>query len=114
MRKETRLDQVEVLRNGCVQVRLKKLLIEEDGTEVSLDVSGQHHRFMVEPGATISQGNLNAINASLVNLGCGEIPAEDFDYVLQICSAAHTKNKVAAFKAQQEKARAAAKLELGL
>lgn len=114
MRKETRLDQAEVLQNGCVQVRLKKLLINDDGSEAILDVGGQYHRFIVEPGNLVTRAHRDAINDALKGMGCGEIPNEDFDYVVLICAAAHTTNKVAAFKAQQAKARDAAKLALGI
>lgn len=114
MRKETRIDQVEVLRNGMVHVRLKKILVEADKSETTLDVYGAYHRFVVEPGVPISASDRDAINASLLAIGAGAVPDEDFEYISTLCNAAHTERKVADFKAQKIKAYELAKMSLSL
>jgi hypothetical protein len=69
------VDRIEVLENGCVQVRTKTA-IKEDGVEIS----SKFHRHVVAPGADYS--------------------AEDAK-VQAICKALHTKDVVAAYKAAQ-------------
>lgn len=72
------VDLIEVVENGCIQVRTKTA-IKEDGKEIS----SKFHRHVVVPGADYS--------------------AEDAK-VQAICAAIHTANVVAAYKAEQEAA----------
>jgi hypothetical protein len=67
------VDRIEVVENGCVQVRTKTAIME-DGKQIS----GIFHRHIVAPGDDYS--------------------AEDAR-VKAICAAAHTANVVAAYKA---------------
>ena len=67
------VDRIEVVENGCVQVRTKTAIME-DGKQIS----GIFHRHIVAPGDDYS--------------------AED-SRVKAICAAAHTANVVAAYKA---------------
>ena len=67
------VDRIEVLENGCVQVRTKTA-IKEDGVEIS----GNFHRHIVAPGSDYS--------------------AEDAR-VQAICAATHTVEVIAAYKA---------------
>ncbi len=69
------VDRIEVVENGCVQVRTKTA-IKEDGVEIS----SKFHRHVVVPGADYS--------------------AEDAR-VKAICAAMHTADVVAAYKAAQ-------------
>ena len=69
------VDRVEVLENGCVQVRTKTAILE-DGKQIS----GSYHRHVVAPGADYS--------------------AEDAK-VQAICAAAHTADVIAAYQAAQ-------------
>lgn len=67
------VDRIEVLDNGCVQVRTKTAILE-DGKQIS----GTFHRHVVVPGADYS--------------------GEDAR-VQAICTATHTPEVVEAFKA---------------
>jgi hypothetical protein len=67
------VDRIEVLENGCVQVRTKTAIME-DGKQIS----GNFHRHVVVPGADYS--------------------AEDAR-VQAICAATHTADVIAAYKA---------------
>jgi hypothetical protein len=67
------VDRIEVLENGCVQVR-EKTAIMEDGKQIS----GTFHRHVIVPGQDYSQ--------------------ED-ERVKAICKATHTKSVVDAYKA---------------
>ena len=70
------VDLIEVIENGCIQVRTKTA-IKEDGVEIS----GQFHRHVVVPGADVS--------------------AEDAK-VQAIAASIHTAEVVAAYEAAQE------------
>ena len=73
--KEMIVDRIEVLENGCVQVRTKTAIME-DGKQIS----GSFHRHVVAPGDDYS--------------------AEDAR-VQAICEATHTDEVVAAYQAAQ-------------
>ena len=75
------VDLIEVIENGCVQVRTKTA-IKEDGVEIS----SKFHRHVVVPGADYS--------------------AEDAK-VQAIAASIHTAEVVAAYAAAQEAARVA-------
>jgi hypothetical protein len=72
------VDRIEVIENGCVQVRTKTAIME-DGVEIS----SKFHRHVVAPGDDYS--------------------AEDAR-VQAICAATHTVDVVAAYQAAQEAA----------
>ena len=69
------VDLIEVIENGCIQVRTKTAIIE-DGKQIS----GSFHRHVVAPGDDYS--------------------AEDAR-VKAICAAMHTPEVIAAYKAAQ-------------
>ena len=73
------VDLIEVVENGCIQVRTKTA-IKEDGVEIS----SKFHRHVVVPGADVSgeDAKVQAIAASI-----------------------HTAEVVAAYKAEQEAAK---------
>jgi hypothetical protein len=75
LEKKVVIDLIEVVENGCVQVRTKTVIFE-DGKEIS----SKFHRHVVAPGADYS--------------------VEDAK-VQAICAATHTKDVVAAYKASQ-------------
>jgi len=67
------VDRIEVVENGCIQVRTKTA-IKEDGVEIS----SKFHRHVVAPGADVS--------------------GEDAR-VQAICAATHTADVIASYKA---------------
>jgi hypothetical protein len=69
------VDRIEVVENGCIQVRTKTA-IKEDGVEIS----SKFHRHVVVPGADVS--------------------GEDAR-VQAICAATHTAAVVSAYQAAQ-------------
>jgi hypothetical protein len=66
------VDRIEVLENGCVQVRTRTSILE-DGKQIS----GSYHRHVVAPGDDYSSED-------------GRVQA--------ICAATHTAEVVAAYK----------------
>jgi hypothetical protein len=75
LEKVTVVDRIEVLENGCVQVRTKTAIME-DGKQIS----GTFHRHVVAPGDDYSA---------------------EADRVQAICAATHTADVVAAYAAAQ-------------
>ena len=71
------VDLIEVVENGCIQVRTKTA-IKEDGVEIS----SKFHRHVVVPGADVS--------------------AED-SKVQAIAASIHTAQVIAAYQAEQAK-----------
>lgn len=69
------VDKIEVVENGCVQVRTKTAILE-DGKQIS----GTFHRHVVAPGDDYSQEDAR---------------------VKAICAAIHTRTVVDAYKASQ-------------
>jgi hypothetical protein len=67
------VDRIEVVENGCVQVRTKTAIMEN-----GKQISGNFHRYVVAPGDDYS--------------------AEDAR-VKAICAATHTSSVIAAYKA---------------
>ena len=62
LQKVTSVDLIEVVENGCLQVRTKTAILE-DGKQIS----GQFHRHVVVPGADVSaeDAKVQAIAASI-------------------------------------------------
>ena len=69
------VDRIEVLENGCVQVRTKTAVLE-DGKQIS----GTFHRHVVAPGDDYSQEDAR---------------------VQAICEATHTPEVIAEYQAMQ-------------
>jgi len=80
LEKVTSVDLIEVIENGCIQVRTKTA-IKEDGVEIS----SKFHRHVVAPGDDYS--------------------GEDAR-VQAMCAAMHTADVVAAYKESQNAAQA--------
>jgi hypothetical protein len=72
------VDRIEVIENGCIQVRTKTV-IKEDGVEIS----SKFHRYVVAPGDDYSKEDTR---------------------VQAICAATHTADVVAAYKELQNAA----------
>ena len=79
LEKQITVDLVEVVENGCVQVRTKTAIME-DGKQIS----GTFHRHVVAPGDDYSKQDAR---------------------VKAICAATHTAAVVAAYKAAQAAAK---------
>ena len=80
LEKTIAVDRIEVVENGCVQVRTKTAILE-DGHQIS----ASFHRHVVAPGVDYSKEDAK---------------------VKTICAATHTADVVAAYKAAQEAAQA--------
>ena len=75
LEKTVSVDQIEVVENGCVQVRTKTAIVEND-----IQISGSYHRHVICPGDDYSKEDAR---------------------VQAICAATHTADVIAAYKAAQ-------------
>ena len=82
LEKQITVDLIEVIENGCVQVRTKTAIVE-DGVQLS----GTFHRHVVVPGDDYSQEDAK---------------------VQAICVAVQTAEVIAAYQAAQEAAKLSA------
>ena len=76
LKKEIKIDRVEVIENGTVQVR-QATIITEDGNQISRTF----HRWVITPSQDYS---------------------DQEDKVKDICRVTHTPEVIAAYQAQQE------------
>jgi hypothetical protein len=75
LEKNSVVDRIEVLENGCVQVRTRTSILE-DGEQIS----GSYHRHVIAPG--------------------GDYSGEDAR-VQAVCKATHTPEVITAYQAAQ-------------
>jgi hypothetical protein len=76
LNKQIKIDRIEVVENGTVQVR-QATIISEDGNQISRT----YHRWCITPGEDYSTQDTK---------------------VQDICRVAHTAEVIAAYQAQQE------------
>ena len=75
LEKQTVVDKIEVVENGCVQVRTATRIVEDGNV-----ISTSYHRHVVAPGQHYSQEDAR---------------------VQAICAATHTAEVIAAYQAAQ-------------
>jgi hypothetical protein len=92
--KKTIIDQIEIARDGTVQIRFALLLLE-DGVEVH----STWHRSSVPPGAN-PQLVLDAVNADIqtrLSLRTAPIDGEKVSLLKDVCQLVHTPEVMAAY-----------------
>ena len=75
LEKQTAVDKIEVIENGCVQVRTATRIVEDGNV-----ISSSYHRHVVAPGDDYSNEDAR---------------------VQAICAATHTAEVIAAYQAAQ-------------
>lgn len=99
--KRTIVDQIEVRRDGAVQVRLAKQIV--DGEQVALS---EWHRAAFEPGVDLEAG-MKIVNNDLIQMGEEPVSGSEVERIRRIMSVEHTPETVAEFnKAREERERA--------
>jgi len=94
--KKTIIDQIEITRDGHVQVRFAKQILE-DGKEISC----QWHRTVIEPGVNVDT-QLSAVNAHLINIHTPIDDAERVSMLHAVVKSVHTKEVIGKFKEKAE------------
>jgi hypothetical protein len=92
LERRTVIDQIEIRRDGTVQVRLAKQVV--DGEDV---LRSDYHRIGVEPGADL-ESHLPLVNAHLTTLGEAVVEETEWDRVRRVVSLEHTPETVAAYR----------------
>lgn len=89
--KQTVIDQVEIRRDGTIQIRFGLLLIE-DGVEID----SKWHRTVVPPGTDLD-AQIAAVNTHLISMGKAEIDPSEIDRVKAVLPVVQTKAVVQAY-----------------
>ena len=90
--KQLIIDQIEVTKNGTIQIRMHKL--SSDG-----DMLG-NHRSAVAPGGDVD-AQIAAVNTHMATENFAPIPDADVARLKAICNTAWTADVVAAYQAAQ-------------
>ena len=97
IQKRTVVDLRQVSENGIIMIRFRKELVENGNV-----LSFGYHRTALEPGGDLDK-QMAVVNAHLVAMECK--PVADYASVRRIVQAEHTPGVIAAWKAEQEKAK---------
>ena len=89
--KRTTLDRVEVLANGTLQIRLLKIIAEDETV-----LAQQYHRTVVPPGTSIDE-QFAAVNVHLQEMGFPAVGAEDIARLQRLVVVEHTPEVVNAY-----------------
>ena len=92
LQRRTIIDQIEIRRDGTVQVRLAKQVV--DGEDV---LRSEYHRIGVEPGADL-ESYLPVVNGQLAALREAEVDEAEWDRLRRVISVEHTPELVAAYR----------------
>jgi hypothetical protein len=90
--KQTIIDQIEVTRNGTIQVRFGLLLVE-DGKEIDC----KWHRTTLPPGVDVD-AQLAAVDAHMAAMNKGRIDVARLPELKSIVQLVHTPARVKAFR----------------
>jgi hypothetical protein len=96
MEKRTVVDQVEIKRDGTMQIRFKKQLVDDDGTVTELG----YHRTAAMPGEDLTAQLENVDNHLRTGLKAGGLDQAEKDFCEQVKTAMWTPEVVAAKRAQ--------------
>lgn len=105
MIKQTVIDRIEISRDGTINIRMAKEVIDDDGTVIS---SGWH-RTVLPPGLNID-AQFAAVNENLVRgLKCSPVAASDIERLKAVVPVVHTKAVKDAYVARMAMEEAKAK-----
>lgn len=93
--KKTIIDQIEITRNGTVQMRFGLLLLEGRA-----EIDSKWHRTCFPPGHDVA-AQIAAVNSHLAQMGKPPVSTEDAAYIAAMCAQAWTPEVVAAYQASQ-------------
>ncbi len=96
LERKTLVDQVEIRRDGTIQVRLLKAIVDGDTI-----VASEYHRLSLEPGAQLEVA-AKVVNDSLATMGAAVVSAEEWARVARVVDVEHTAEVNLAFAARQK------------
>ena len=95
LEKRTILDQIEITRNGTVQIRWAKEIV--DGAQL---VTSDYHRTAVPPGRDID-AQIDAVSAHLGTMGWPVVQSDDIQRIKDHAAIAWTPQVISAFEVHQ-------------
>ena len=90
--KQTVIDQIEIVRDSAIQLRLGLLLLEDGVT-----IDCKWHRTRINPGDDLDQ-QMKEVNAHLVSMGKLPLPDKALDTVRKIIKLIHTPTVVKEYR----------------
>lgn len=94
--KKTVVDQIEIARDGTVQIRFGLLLIE-DGNEIDC----KWHRTALPPGTDVD-AQIAAVNAHLGSMGKQSVETGRIALLKDVVALVHTPEAVSAYRERVE------------
>lgn len=104
MHKQTVIDQIEIQRDGTIQLRFAKEIVDDDGTVLSKD----WHRTALPPGQNID-AQMQVVNDHLVSMKCAAVDTAEIGRVKALEPVVWTKAVKDAYAAKQAELEAARK-----
>lgn len=96
--RRTIVEQIEIKRDGVVQVRLAKQIVDGDTV-----LASEYHRAAFDPGADLDAA-IPVVEAHLKQMGDAEVGPAEWARLRRVVAMEHTPEGIAAFKAKQEAA----------
>lgn len=97
MHKQTVVDQIEIVRNGQIQIRMAKEVVDDDGSVLSRE----WHRSAVAPGEDID-AQMAAVNEHLTSgLNYPAVSANDIARIHAVADVTWTQDVIAAYRESQ-------------
>ena len=90
--RKTVVDQIEIRRDGTIQVRLGLLVMDGDA-----EIHCQWHRTAIEPGGDVDE-QIAAVNAHLESMGQLPVPNDDLKPLKDVKQVIHTPGVVKAYQ----------------
>lgn len=94
MQKQTILDQIEIKRDGHIQLRFIKQVVDDDGTVLS----EQYHRTVIPPGGDID-AQMAVVNDHLEQMKMARVEASELTALKAVAPIVQTAEKIAAYEA---------------
>lgn len=89
--KQTIIDQIEITKDGHIQVRMKKQIV--DGDDV-FDIG--YHRTSIECGGDCD-AQMAAVNAHLESMGNGQVSGKEIEEIKKHSKISFTPERIAAY-----------------
>jgi hypothetical protein len=96
--KKTILDQIEITRNGTIQLRFAKLVLENEE-----EISSRWHRTVINPGTSVEE-QLAHVNDHLMQMGEEPVTFADVNKIQAVVDIVHVPEFVAKYQAEKEAA----------
>lgn len=99
MRKQTIVDQIEIQRDGTLQVRFAKQFVDDDNTVLT----SEWHRTAFPPGHDIA-AQMEAVNNNLVSMNCVAVDASELTRLNDVAAQIWTGDIISAYRQALEDA----------